>query len=176
MNPLVIIFFKINELETIYLESLWNVLSLRRVILLTEHGQDPFDQLSESYRAAIQLEDIGKSSNDLTPQEIEKHVIEYIKTNKRYPNLENLFNLLDFLYKFIVYKLIPSSQSSNADDDFQAYNKENEIKYFLSPDSIEILGSNLEFELKEFNLENIRLKNIYQLWRCFVKLFLDVKN
>ena len=171
---------KVNELETIYLESLWNLLSLRRVILLTEHNQDPFDQLDETYRVQISLEDIDTQSNndDLTAKEIEQLVIDHIKKKKNVPNLENLSNLLDFIYKFIVYKLIPLSTENNSDDDEnQTFNGEHEIIHFLNTESMEISSTrSIEFNLDEFNLENIRLKNVHQLWRCFVKIFLDIRN
>lgn len=172
---------KVNELETVYLESLWNLLSLRRVILLTEHNQDPFDQLDETYRVQIRLEDIdSQSSNndELTAKEIEQLVIDHIKKKKNVPNLENLSNLLDFIYKFIIYKLIPLSTENNGDDDEnQTFNGDHEIVYFLNAESIEISSTrSIEFNLDEFNLENIRLKNVHQLWRCFVKIFLDIRN
>lgn len=141
---------------------------------MTEHGQDPFDQLPELYRTAITLEDLGETENDLTAEEIERRVINYIQKNKRYPNLENLFNLLGFLYKFIVYKLIPLNQNLEASE--QAFNPENELHLFLGPDSVEMLASNPEFDLKAFNMNNIRLKNIHQMWRFLVRIFLNIKS
>jgi hypothetical protein len=52
---------KINELEMSYLESLWNLLNLRKSILLTEHGQVPFDQLDEEYK---ELKSLRKKEKD----------------------------------------------------------------------------------------------------------------
>lgn len=159
-------------------------MNLRRVILLTEHNQDPFDQLDEIYRVQIRLEDITdsqQSNNDeLTAKEIEQLVIDHIKKKKNVPNLENLSNLLDFIYKFIVYKLIrsPSSTENNGDDgENQTFNGEHEIVHFLNAESMEISSTrSIEFNLDEFNLEKIRLKNVHQLWQCFVKIFLDIRN
>ena len=38
------------------MQSLLNLLNLKRVILLTEHGQDAFDRLSDQYKVSLETE------------------------------------------------------------------------------------------------------------------------
>ena len=54
-----------NELEMTYLLSLWNLLNFKKAVLLTEHGQDPFDELHESFKESLQQYDIKNLINKL---------------------------------------------------------------------------------------------------------------
>ena len=73
-----------------YLKSLWNLLNMRKAILLTEHGQDPFDELSDDYKE--QMDDLSKKSS-------------YLKE-------EYVFNILEIVYKLIYNQLISSSNNN----------------------------------------------------------------
>lgn len=177
-------------METIYAESLWNLLSLRRVVLLTEHGQDPFSRLPDQYRTPIEIDsnssttsssstsdsDSETASSTRKEDDQDRCAIDHIRKHKRYPNTENLFNLLDFLYKFITYKLVPTSEEASDETNF---NIENNLVDFLGADSIELLGGGgmiSTFELAEFNLENIKLKHIHHVWRYLIGIYSEVRN
>lgn len=182
------------------------------MILLTEHGQDPFSQLGNQYRERFELavdsscasdqaptssssdsDSESKSSDDDCDDDEHTRVVEYIRKHKRYPNTENLFNLLDFLYKLIVYKLVPTSETPvtaggdsgghNADADETPFNVENDLVDFLQSDSVDLLGyrdrdgaAPASFRLIEFNLEKVKLKHIYQVWKCLVKIFGEISK
>lgn len=164
--------FKISGLETKYLQSLWNLLSLRHVLLLTEHGYDPFDKLSDSYRDIPKLEELGISSENINTG-IDKLIIKRIRQDKKYLNISNLYNLLDFLYKFIVYKLIPASEMQKEEEDME-FPPHLCILDFLTPGAVEDIDNHFDLEFNECNLNNILLKHIYQLWKYLVKIYNDI--
>lgn len=170
--------FKISGLQTVYLESLWNLLSLKHVLLLTEHGQDPFDRLQDDYRDFLDLNDFGIISEGKEVEEINKLIMERIRNGKKYLNVNNMHNLLDFLYKFIVYKLIPASEmqsEARGDEDVQ-FDGSLLILHLLTPDAVEDLENHFELEFNDCNLDNFRLKHIYQLWKFLVKIYLEIKS
>lgn len=164
-------------METNCLESLWNLLNLRRFFILTEHGQDPFDELDEIYRVKLEWIDMSAIScdnNEMSEEDNDLKLTELIRKNKRFVKMENLYNLLDFIYKFIIYELIPLQQNENIDGENQAINPEFDIEYILNPDLLTKLNTILEFDLNVFNLANIKLKNIFHLWMLFIKIYLDI--
>lgn len=149
------------------MESLWNVLRLRQVTLLTEHRQDAFDQLDNSYRVLITVDQIGveidtNDAENMNAEKTELLIADRIKMNKQ-PSAENLYNLLDVLYKLIVYKLTNEGVVENLDPQHQ-------IKYFLNPEYVEIPGVKLGLDFDAFNLDNVRLENVHHLWRLLVKI------
>ena len=92
------------------MKSLWNLLSFRRILLLTHHGQDAIDKLDDRFKEKIQI----------TEDDNDKQLKEQILAGKSCVNSINLFNILNLLYKLIVYKLIPESEASNNTDTDQA--------------------------------------------------------
>ena len=92
------------------MKSLWNLLSFRRKLLLTHHGQDAIDKLDDRFKEKIQI----------TEDDNDKQLKEQILAGKSCVNSINLFNILNLLYKLIVYKLIPESEASNNTDTDQA--------------------------------------------------------
>jgi hypothetical protein len=113
-----------------YLQSLWNLLNFRKAMLLTEHGQDPFDQLHANFKEPIVDDDISKASSriddsttseelnillqsDLQPHinktsEFDSMLMRKICHNKMMliePMV--VFNALNLLYRLIQFRLIP---------------------------------------------------------------------
>jgi hypothetical protein len=211
---------QVNELEVTYLQSLWNSLSLRRVILLTEHGQDPFDQLSYHYRVAIdaagdaaaaaeataatavaneesEYDEATMATNEANKKDA--RIIEKLKKHRQHINLSNLYGLLDFVYKLIVFKLIPTKTVAAAmnaadetmnnaagaaaeatEDETVQMNPQFEIKFVLSADSMDDDDLNgtelLQFSLDDYDLTEIRLENVHHLWKLLIKIYLDLNN
>lgn len=150
----------------IYLKSLWNLLSFRRVLLLTYHGQDAIDQLDEKYKENIKLD----RAND------DKEIKNIILSGKQCVSIINLFNILLNLYKFIVYKLTSSTLNrSNQEEEEEKFNIEMEINDLLS--LLETYSQDEEHEasvnLNEYNLKSIKLKNIYHVWKLFVSIYFE---
>ncbi|CAF0865868.1 unnamed protein product [Brachionus calyciflorus] len=171
---------QINELDVTYLKSLWNILNLRRVILLTEHRQDPFDQLDENFKQSITRDIIEKSDVDINvkpneddsqeEEDLENDLIEYISKNK-YPKTENILNILEVLYRNIAYKLISDSKSQDNDDIILDENMP--IEFIFSSDLDDDIFAKNDIDLNNINLKEIKLKNIFHLWKIFVKIFLN---
>jgi len=133
------------------LRSLWNLLSFQRVLLLTEHGQDPFNHLSEEFKLEIQFED--------TTTCLEKIVFQ----SNRGKNPTNLFHLLNMVYKLIIYKLSSNEQSL----EYVEYG----IEELLNDDSeVEV------FDLRWIDLNSVKVKNVFQLWKLLVEIYFKIKN
>lgn len=155
---------QINELEIRYLESLWNLLNLRRAILLTEHRQDPFDLLDEKYRV-----EFGPCSHE----EADNQMVNKIKNGRKYLNSNNLYNILDYIHKLLVYKLITVTPNNNENE----FNPKIDIDCVLSEDFSEQLGTTrLEFKLDELDLSDVKLENVHSLWTALVHIYLEEKN
>ena len=136
-----------------YLKSLWNLLNMRKAILLTEHGQDPFDELSDDYKE--QMDDLSKKSS-------------YLKE-------EYVFNILEIVYKLIYNQLI-SSSNNNQDNDETEMSNEIDLEDILTEMANEENNSNsFKIDFKKLNLENIKLKHIYQFWKYLVGIYSEKK-
>lgn len=142
---------------------MWNLLNLHRAILLTEHGQDPFDLLNDAFRYPIQ-ENEGENFEELATKIMAK----------KYPQPEEMLILLEFMYNCIVHWLIPNSESYEAskNDDSALWNGEMSIKDVFDEliNEMDILKDHIDFSL--INIENIKLKNFYHLWKLCVHFFL----
>ena len=169
-------------MDVTYLQSLLNLLSLKRVILLTEHGQDAFDRLSDQYKASLETETSESelsmdseqelaSTDEEKAKKVEKIAKEKICKGKTSVNVTSLFNLLNQTYRFMLFKLI----SSNGGDD-AAFN-EVSIKDVLEEFIYETNTNQEEsLDLKEFDLRGFKLKNIYHFWKLIVQIYMDKKN
>ncbi len=136
-----------------YLKSLWNLLNMRKAILLTEHGQDPFDELSDEYKE--QMDDLSKKSS-------------YLKE-------EYVFNILEIVYKLIYNQLI-SSSNNNQDNDETEMSNEIDLEDILTEMANEENNSNsFKIDFKKLNLENIKLKHTYQFWKYLVGIYSEKK-
>lgn len=181
---------QINELDLGYLESLWNILNLRRVILLTEHKQDPFDELEHLYRENIPIDLIqGEISNyssdyssDASEDEqkrldrIECNIMDYIKRKKKYMKLKDVLSILNLVYKLIIYKLIKRESDEKNQEEVEEINPDMKLIHLLCSDEIDQTDNKedqIDFEC--FNFENIQLKHIYHLWKLLVRIYLDAK-
>ena len=132
------------------LKSLWNLLSFQRVLLLTEHGQDPFSQLSDEFKSEIQLED--------TTTPLENIVFE----SSRSKNPANLFHLLNMVYKLIIYKLVLNEQSL----EYVEYGIEDLLSEYAEDD----------VDLTVINLKFLKVKNVFQLWKLLVEMYFKIRN
>jgi len=180
-----------------YLQSLWNLLSLKRLILLTEHGQDGFDKIDGQYKVMVENQTEEEMSLDEDNEESEASSNLYDKTNenssskslsnferilmekickeKKFVNLINLFNFINLLYKLIVYKLM---QPNGSDENvlWEASLKEilvgliDELNLDISSKSEEIV------DLEEFDISDFKLKNVIHLWKLVVNIYLLKKN
>ena len=63
------------------MQSLWNLLSLKRLILLTEHGQDGFDKIDVQYKVMIENQTEDEVSLDQENDASEASSTLYDKTN-----------------------------------------------------------------------------------------------
>jgi hypothetical protein len=145
----------------IYLKSLWNLLSLRRVLLLTQHGQDAIDQLNEKFK---------EPNNDYL--DLAK-LPDYILSGKKNVNLINHFNILNILYKLIVYKIIPEDSIISDTESFE--NMDTEIKDLIEELDAETNDENSEekIDLTSYNLKGLKIKNIWNLWKVLVSIYFE---
>lgn len=151
---------QISELEVTYLKSLWNLLTFRRVVLLTHHGQDAFDQLGDGFKQII------------TFDEDDNKLKEYILRGKRCADTKNLLHILNIIYKLIVYKFIPSSSAITDENELS---DDIEISDLILELAEQINDSDLDkqFDISEFNLSGFKVKNAYHVWKLFVKIYFD---
>lgn len=139
-----------------YLKSLWNLLSFQRVLLLTQHGQDPFSQLDEKFKSNIELDD-------------EPILMDRICAVSRTKNLTNLFHILNLVYKLIAFKLTLEADTLDY--------LEMEISDVLETLTEEFCGSiEDKIDLSGFNLEQVKVKNVFHLWKVISKLYFQLKN
>ena len=145
----------------IYLKSLWNLLSLRRVLLLTQYGQDAIDQLNEKFK---------EPNNDYL--DLAK-LPDYILSGKKNVNLINHFNILNILYKLIVYKIIPEDSIISETESFE--NMDTEIKDLIEELDAETNDENSEekIDLTSYNLKGLKIKNIWNLWKVLVSIYFE---
>ncbi len=155
-------FLKINDLEVCYLKSLWNLLSFKRAALLTQHGQDPFPQLNEHYKEPISLEP-GDQYQVLCPDQS--------------ISAAHLFHMLNLVYRIITFKLTVIVQGEAKEDQGEAKEELNIVEVI---ETLVEEGNYNDLEEKidmtRFCLKDIRLKNIFQLWKSLLNAYLSVKN
>ena len=158
-----------------YLESLWNLLTLRRVMLLTEHGQDPFDQLDASYKQNIKepVEMEGEESNQHT---IDQALIEQICKEKKFIKPSSLFNWLDLLNKYIVYRLTSNQSASVGTSRDPELLLKDVIANDEFIDQIVTRCGDQDINPDDFDFSNIQLKHIYHLWKLFNLIYSNNKT
>ena len=132
------------------MQSLWNLLSFKRVLLLTQHGQDPFGQLDDSYKEEL----------DITQQQLRDQICPI----RQIFSTEHLFHLLNLLYKLIVFKLMNSSTVQELDN--MEMCMADVLQEMIEQEDLQIKRIN-----SEYNFKSLKLKNVYQLWKFFVSLY-----
>lgn len=143
------------------MKSLWNLLSLRRVLLLTQHGQDAIDQLNEKFKEP--------NNNDYDLATLQKDIL----SGKKSVNLINHFNILSILYKLIVYKIIPEDSIISDTESFE--NMDTEIKDLIEELDAETNNENSEekIDLSGYNLKGFKIKNVWNLWKVLVSIYFE---
>lgn len=156
-----------------YLESLWNLLTLRRVMLLTEHGQDPFDQLDASYKQNIREPDT--ESDESNQHTVDQTLIDQICNGKRFVKPNTVFSWLDLLNKFIVYRLTSKQSAQDASRD-PKLSLNDVIANDEFVDQIVARYGDQDINPNDFNFSTIQLQHIYHLWRLFNLIYLNNKT
>ncbi len=143
------------------MKSLWNLLSLRRVLLLTQHGQDAIDQLNEKFKEP--------NNNDYDLATLQEDIL----SGKKSVNLINHFNILSILYKLIVYKIIPEDSIISDTESFE--NMDTEIKDLIEELDAETNNENSEekIDLSGYNLKGFKIKNVWNLWKVLVSIYFE---
>ncbi len=180
------------------MQSLWNLLSLKRLILLTEHGQDGFDKIDGQYKVMIenQTEDEvsldqendaseanstlydknnENSSNSKSLSNFELALIEKICKEKKFINLTNLFNFINLLYKLIVFKLM--HQNKNDENVLWEVSLKEILVGLIEEWNLDMSSKSEEaIDLEEFDLSDFKLKNVMHLWKLVVNIYILKKN
>ncbi len=138
---------------------MWNLLSFKRAALLTQHGQDPFSQLNEQYKEPISLES-GNQYQVLCPDQS--------------ISAAHLFHMLNLIYRIITFKLTVIVQGEAKEDFSPEMNIAEVIETLVEEGSYNDLEEKID--LSRFCLKDIRLKNIFQLWKLLIDAYLNVKN
>jgi hypothetical protein len=141
------------------LKSLWNLLSFKRAALLTQHGQDPFSQLNEQYKEPISLES-GNQYQVLCPDQS--------------ISAAHLFHMLNLVYRIITFKLTVIVQGEAKEDLSPEMNIAEVIETLVEEGNYNDLEEKID--LSRFCLKDIRLKNIFQLWKLLISAYLSLKN
>jgi hypothetical protein len=153
-----------------HLKSLWTSLSLYRAILLTEHGQDPFDKLSNVFKEEIE--------SDLQRDDLYDELSHKISKNKKFTNRQNLKLLINILYDLITTKLIVNSQSIDDSNDEETSTSNYSYSNYYINDILTIVydendySQNEELQIDQFNLKDFKGKHAYLVWKLLVKLYL----
>ncbi len=136
-------------------------MSLRRVLLLTQHGQDAIDQLNEKFKEP--------NNNDYDLATLQEDIL----SGKKSVNLINHFNILSILYKLIVYKIIPEDSIISDTESFE--NMDTEIKDLIEELDAETNNENSEekIDLSGYNLKGFKIKNVWNLWKVLVSIYFE---
>jgi hypothetical protein len=161
-------------------------------MLLTEHGQDPFDQLNNNYKQYL-YKSSGDDAEDEEASakkqvELESDLVAHICRGKKFLKASSIFNIIDIFYKFIVYKLIPTTTTldnqETVDLEEAAYNPEINLEDILANDEFvdQIVASMYGYsdeeraDLKLFNFSDLRLKHIYHVWKIMNRVYLEINT
>jgi hypothetical protein len=164
----------LNELEVVYLESLWNILSLKRVVLLTQFGQDPFDEISDTYRVKISLNNDENEPIIYDPDDNDHKINDEIITRqilkgKKVANLSNLLNFLHYLYHLVNFKLTINNNNNSDDFNYNLIDVKDIIQQIVEEDDLK--QSENTFSFDEYDLKDIKCQNICHLWNLMVTLY-----
>ncbi len=129
-------------------------------MILTKHRQDPFNQLDDLYKQSIDSDNEQILSN-------------IICQSKKIPNLTNMFNTLDLIYKLIIYKL--TIKNDDPDEIISEINID-DILIELMEDNESNDNQFTKIDLSCFNFKGIKVKNIFHLWKVFVQFYFDMKD
>jgi hypothetical protein len=103
-------------------------------------------------------------------------------------NFINLFSFLNAIYRLITYKLIKTSniynQSNNNNNNaIEATQEETDgmelyaqmdFKDFIQEFSFQDILNKETFELKEYNLQDLKVKHAFSIWKLFVFIYLEM--
>ena len=160
------------------MESLWQLLNLRKALLLTQHGQDSFDQLNIIYKEPIQTTGFATASTtcitnkNLTSEE--SNIIRDISKNKEYLKKQNLFNVLSLLHKLIVNKLIPISDFNDDENKMNPTMSLEDILTEMSDETNSLQAKSSDrIYLDEYYLRSLQLKHVCHVWKLFVCIYLS---
>lgn len=155
---------ELNDLEVVYLRSLWELLNFRRVVLLTEHGHDAFDQLADVFKA---------TEFEAGPDDWETWLVNELSGSRRSINSTILFEHLSLIYHLVSYKLIGDSsrQPTESQDLAQQNLKDVLVEYF---EEVKAIRSNEEtnaLNTTKLNYGAFKLAHVFAVWKALVRLY-----
>ena len=152
-------------------------------MLLTEHGQDSFDQLDATFKepfvaggaSAADLAQLNIFSNKLTDEENE--LMRVICQRREYPKKKNVYNTLALLFKLIVNKLIPIKDVLDDENSLNPnMSLENTLLGILEEDADDAQQRQIKEDdralLSDYTLSEFTLRHVYHVWKLFVCIYL----
>ena len=165
----------INDLDMGYLRSLWHLLNMRRAILLTQHGQDSFDQLNDDFKCDVDGSQFGSTQGDAA--DLENKLTLHITRNRKHFGPSNLFKLLYILYQFITNKLIEESRQQSKQFEVEHSSSEFDLNDALCEFNDELSSEQTAtaeaemFDLGQYCFTGIQVKHIWFVWKLLVKIY-----
>ena len=160
---------ELNDLEVVYLRSLWELLNFRRVVLLTEHGHDPFDQLSDAFKST-EFARPGQTGSD----DWEAWLTSELIGSRRSVNSSILFEHLSLIYHLIAYKLVGETLRQNdaeIHDSAQQNLKDVLIQYFEDVKAMRPNDEASSLNTSKLNYNAFKLAHVFAVWKALVRLY-----
>ena len=158
---------ELNDLEVVYLRSLWELLNFRRVVLLTEHGHDPFDQLSDLFKST----DYGAApaGPDQASDDVDNWLVNELSGSRRSINSSVLFDHLSLIYHLIANKLT-RQEPAEAQDLAQQNLKDVLMVYF---EEVKAMRPNEDASLNttKLNSSTFKVAHVFGVWKALVRLY-----
>ena len=137
--------------------------------------EESLDDENDGSEASSALYDKSNDSSSKSLSHLDQILMEKICKEKKFINLTNLFNLINLLYKLIVFKLMqPNANDENALWEVSLKDILDELKDELNLD----ISSKSEeaVDLNDFDLADFKLKNVIHFWKLVVNIYLLKKN
>jgi hypothetical protein len=137
--------------------------------------EESLDDENDGSEASSALYDKSNDSSSKSLSHLDQILMEKICKEKKFINLTNLFNLINLLYKLIVFKLMqPNANDENALWEVSLKDILDELKDELNLD----ISSKSEeaVDLNDFDLGDFKLKNVIHFWKLVVNIYLLKKN